>query len=126
MKTTIFTVQNHDQQHSKGRSHLDIRILSPSKKVAWSWALPKNRFPEDQERMLIIKVQSHPAWYMNFEGSLKNGDKVSLFDKGKVDILKYNDHMLYLKFNGEKIKGMYYFIHLHKDNWIILKGKTNV
>jgi len=120
---TVFSVQEHYQK-SKRSSHFDLRILDLKKKVLWSWAFPKRKFPEVGEKVLAIKTQDHKISYMYFEGNLKNGDVVSLHDKGRCHVILVKYNLVIMYFEGQKIKGAFNFVKIHSmgDSWIVTKS----
>jgi bifunctional non-homologous end joining protein LigD len=123
---TRFSVQKHDQK-KKRKAHLDIRILNRSGSDTWSWAIPEGRFPTQKERLLAIRTPNHPANYMYFSGTLSNGDKVTVFDRGECKILVHKHNLIIVYFRGKHIKGAYNLIRLHsgkdKNSWLITKSK---
>ena len=121
---TLFSIQEHYQK-SKKSSHFDLRILDPKKKVLWSWAFPKRKFPEVGEKVLAIQTVNHQVSYMYFEGKLDNGDIVSVYDKGKCHIIMIKNNLIIFYFDGKKIKGAYNFIKsfTSKDSWLVVKSK---
>ena len=122
---TLFSIQEHYQK-SKRSSHYDLRVLDPKRKVLWSWAFPKLKFPETGEKVLAIKTQDHKVSYMYFQGKLDNGDVVSLHDKGKCHVLMYKYNLVILYFEGQKVKGAYNFIRSFssKNSWLVTKSKA--
>ena len=123
MPLTKYSIQKHYRKSHRS-SHLDLRILDPRKKKRlWSWALVKERFPEDGEKLLAIRTPDHRLEYMYFEGELENRDKVTLFDKGICDIIHDGSYLKIFYFKGEKINGAYNFIRLHSNVWLVTKAK---
>ena len=123
MKKTIFSIQQHKQKGNK--IHWDLRILNPGNDIwAWSWALPKMRFPNVGERLLAVRVADHRRSYMHFQGRLDNGDVVTLHDSGDATIYKYEKNTIYVSFEGKVEKGFYILIRTNGDNWIII-GSEN-
>lgn len=121
MINSVFSIQEHYRKKQK-RSHLDLRILDPNKNILISFAIPKFKLPEKGDRLLAIKTEDHNIDYLDFEGTLKNGDKVSLLDKGKCKIITLKKHIITIKLNGKKIKEVYTIIKIiNGDNWIIFK-----
>ena len=121
---TLFSIQEHHQKRNKS-SHYDLRILDIKKRVLWSWAIPKMKFPGIGEKVLAIKTVDHPISYMYFSGKLSNGDTVLLYDKGKCKILLNVHDIIIFYFEGAKIKGAYNFIKLSgsEDAWLVVKSK---
>ncbi len=121
---TLFSIQEHFQK-AKRASHYDLRVLDPEKRVLWSWAFPKRRFPEYGEKVLAIRTPNHPLHYMYFQGKLHNGDMVSLHDKGECYIITYKYNLVILYFKGNKINGTYNFIRSFssKNSWFVTKSR---
>ena len=121
---TLFSIQEHYQK-SKRVSHYDLRILDPSKRTLWSWAFPKRKFPEHGEKVLAIRTMNHPVSYMYFEGRLKDADMVTLFDRGKCNIIVYKDNLIILHLIGDHINGVFNFIKSHpsENSWLVTKSK---
>lgn len=65
------------QQHNARRAgpHWDLRLVDPSTQHAHSFAIPKQRFPADLERMLLaIQTPTHTADYaFNYQGGIPRG-----------------------------------------------------
>tara|TARA_R110000824_G_scaffold210005_1_gene395825 strand:+ start:371 stop:778 length:408 start_codon:yes stop_codon:yes gene_type:complete len=127
---TKFSIQIHNQKKRKNRSHWDIRILSPRKLKLWSWAIPKSHFPERGEKVLAVRTSDHKVSYLMFEGTLKNGDKVSLYDYGECDLIITKRSNLVIRFKGKKVKEVFTFVktqgNTSDDKWLIIRGsKTN-
>ena len=119
-----FSVQIHWQKKNRSE-HFDLRILDPKKKFLWSWAMPKKRFPDYKEKVLALKTANHKISYMYFSGTLTNGDKVGLYDRGECTIIFYNQKFMIVKLDGVKVNGIYNFIKLiNTDNsWLIMASK---
>ncbi len=127
MKTkTKFSIQKHYQK-KKRSVHYDIRILGDRSKKLYSWALPKMKFPRIGQRVLAIRTVDHPVDYMYFEGRLKNGDVVTVVDRGECDVLVNTKKVIVFDFKGKVINGVYNFINVDttKDTWIITKSRKN-
>jgi len=126
MFNSKFSLQLHKQKKSN-KNHLDIRIINQYHTAAWSWAIPKSKFPEKNEKILIIKTADHSIDYMRFQGKLKNGDIVLSVDYGDCKVLVHKDNLMMIQFNGKIVSGVYNFIRLHsersKSSWILLKSK---
>ena len=128
MFKTKFSIQAHVPK-KRSNDHLDIRILNQKKDTLWSWALPKNKTPVKGEQRLAIRTPNHPVPYMYFQGTLDNGDKVSVIDRGECKVLVNKHNLIVVYFRGKKMNGAYNFVKLHspkrKDSWLITKLKEN-
>lgn len=123
---TRFSVQIHWQKRVK-KSHFDLRIVAPSGMTTWSWAFPKQKFPVSNERILAIKTANHKISYMYYHGTLKNGDVVSVYDRGTCVILKISKDLYVFRFSGKHINGTFVFIKIQnsEDSWIVLRSKKS-
>jgi len=127
MFKTKFSMQIHRQKNR--HTHSDLRILNEDKTTLWSWALPKINFPGRGKKVLAIRTANHLVSYMYFQGTLKNGDKVTLFDRGDCKVLIETHNLIIIYFRGKKIKGAYNLIRMHNskkdDSWIISKSRKS-
>ena len=122
---TNFSVQFH---HSKtAGKHWDFRIYNPTTRKVMSWALPKQRFPEEDEKIRAMWVDdTHSVNYMTFERDSKYGAQVELIDHGDVEMGVIKD-TIYLFLRGKKIKGFYLMVNIHKSKtWLIMKGSPSI
>ena len=121
---TRFSIQNHWQKRTRS-NHFDLRILSPRKNTLYSWAIPKSQFPEEGKKTLAIRTSNHPVSYMYFQGTLDNGDKVQVYDRGECKVLVYKENLMIVHFYGNKINGTYNFIRLVKseNSWLVTKSR---
>jgi len=123
---TRFSIQNHWQKRVRS-AHFDLRVLDPDRRILWSWAFPKARFPEEGERLLAIRTPDHRLSYMYFRGSLKNGDKVTIFDRGDCRVILLSHNLVIIYFHGKEIIGTFNFIRLvkTKDAWLVTRSKKH-
>jgi hypothetical protein len=123
---TRFSIQNHWQKRVRS-AHFDLRILSPFRNILWSWAFPKARFPNEGEKLLAIRTPDHRLSYMYFRGSLDNGDKVDVYDRGECRVLLQSHNLIIVYFHGKKIIGTFNFIKLVKSEnaWLVTQSKKN-
>lgn len=73
------------QRHKADRAgeHLDFRIGDPEIQFL-SWAIPKAKLPEPNERLLAVQQPLHEYDYGKFEGRIEEG-----YGKGEVKLEKY-------------------------------------
>jgi bifunctional non-homologous end joining protein LigD len=124
MFNSSFSVQLHKQKKSNS-NHYDLRVLNKSKTSLLSWAIPKARLPKTGERILAIQTSNHAISYITFQGSLKNGDKVTLVDKGKCKVIVYTPKLLIVTLKGKHIKDTYKLVKIkdrgNQVKWLISK-----
>lgn len=120
-----FSTQIHKRKKNRSK-HLDLRVFNPRRTALWSWAFPKVRFPEVSEKFLAIRTPDHDISYFAFEGTLRNGDIITLFDGGHCDIVIDKQLHKTMFFRGSKIKGLFTFIKIYgskTNSWIVIKSK---
>jgi len=123
-----FSIQFHHGSRPGSGNHWDFRIMMPNGKV-WSWAIPKRKFPEKKDKVLAVWVDdSHKPKHMTFQGFLKSGEEVELFDYGDIIFLNDpetkpvpNDTMTF-QLNGSEITGIFHMIKIG-NNWLLLRSQ---
>lgn len=124
MTKSKFVLIEH-QTLRKGHDHYDLRFKIPGS-VDWnSFALPKG-LPTGSEKKKIIRTTIHSEKEALYTGEIQAGDygagKLNKEDSGSCDILVYEPNKkITIRFNGSKLKGIYYFINLE----YVKKGKNN-
>lgn len=125
MIKTTFVIQEHYRKKMR-KSHYDIRIVKPSKDKAFSWAIPKMKFPEDNEKVLAIRTPDHKLSVLKLiDSTLSNGDRIKTIDKGNCVIVSISDNRIIFTFDGKLLNGKYVFINIgannNNENWLIKK-----
>jgi len=125
MIKSTFTVHEHYRRRQHG-THWDLRVLRPDKRYCWSWALPKERFPEPGEKLLTIQTPDHPNSILTLQGTLEDaGDRMKIVDTGECEIILNKPTHRSILFNGKKIKGLYVFVYLANKQWLMLASKKD-
>ncbi len=124
-----FVVQEHQATHL----HYDFRLEMPASPeggewVLKSWAVPKGVPTEKGVRHLAIQVENHPVDYIDFEGTIPEGQygagTVKIWDSGEYDLIKRVPKEIEFILKGSKLKGRYILIFTgwkEKNNWLIFK-----
>lgn len=125
------------QKHDASSLHYDLRIECDG--VLKSWAVPKGPSTDSSEKRLAIRTEDHPVDYIDFEGTIPEGEygagTVLLWDKGTYEnITEKNGQIKPLKdaiedghflvaLYGKKIHGGYAMTRTDKDDgqWIFVK-----
>jgi bifunctional non-homologous end joining protein LigD len=127
-KKRRFVIQKHDAS----RLHYDFRLELNGTLV--SWAVPKGLPMTKGEKHLAVKVEDHPISYIDFEGTIPQGEygggTVQVWDRGTYEVLqtktsaKELDHgKLHFTLHGKKLKGEWYLVRLRDENqWLIIKA----
>lgn len=123
-KAPVFVIQEH---HARNL-HWDFRLEHNG--VLASWALPKGVPAEINQKHLAVQVEDHPYDYKDFEGEIPKGQygagAVTIWDKGTYEPLKWDDKMVEINANGQKLKGRYSLVKTNyggrKNSWLIIKN----
>jgi DNA ligase D-like protein (predicted 3'-phosphoesterase) len=120
----IFVVQEH---HAR-RLHYDFRLEKGG--VLKSWAVPKGIPETTEDKRLAVMVEDHPLEYAKFEGVIPKGEygagPVKIWDKGTYKPKVWDEKMIEVILNGERLRGRYVLVRLKKageKSWLMLKAK---
>ncbi len=116
------------QEHHARRLHYDFRLERQG--VMKSWAVPKGLPLNSGEKRLAIEVEDHPLEYRKFEGTIPKGEygagTVTIWDKGSYQTKVWDEKMIEITLNGEKLHGRYVLARFKKageKGWILLKAR---
>lgn len=117
-----FVVQKHQASHL----HYDFRLELDG--VLKSWAVPKGPPEKAGEKRLAVAVEDHPVDYINFEGTIPEGEygagTVEIWDRGNFKLLKRESQLIDFELAGKKLHGNYALIQPPKfeaKNWLLIK-----
>lgn len=118
-----FVVQEHHASHL----HYDFRL--EMKGVLKSWAVPKGIPEKSKEKRLAVHVEDHPLDYINFHGTIPEGQygagEVKIFDSGLYSLLKNDPNEIEFVLKGDKLEGEYVLVKTKlggkEDNWLLIK-----
>lgn len=133
-----YVIHKHDAK--KAGEHFDLRIeipYGPNKGKLASFAIPKAKFPDDNEKLLAIRTPDHSRSWLTINGTFvidpgEYGEGViTVFQKGKMNLDGFSDK--YITFtieHGEHINGRFSLIKFRgnkandKQNlWILMRVK---
>lgn len=113
-------------KHAARSLHYDLRLELDG--VLRSWAVPKGPPETAGIRRLAIAVDDHPLNYIDFEGTIPEGEygagTVEIWDKGNFELANLTDKMIALTFHGDHLHGSYRLIHTKDKNWLIFKARN--
>jgi bifunctional non-homologous end joining protein LigD len=120
-----FVLHDHAARHH----HYDFRLERDG--VLKSWAVPKGLPEKTGERRLAIAVEDHPLGYVDFEGTIPEGEygagEVRIADEGWYESLVWNEDRIEVVLHGRIFSGKYVLLRFKKageKEWIVLKGKA--
>ena len=119
------------QKHAASRLHYDFRLELDG--VLKSWAVPKGVPFAKGEKRLAVQVEDHPIAYINFEGTIPQGQygggTVMVWDQGTFTTdsrsaaqeLKHGK--LHFTLDGKKLQGEWYLVQLRgSTQWLLIKS----
>lgn len=131
------------QKHAASHLHYDFRLEIDG--VLASWAVPKGPSADYADRRLAVQVENHPMDYINFEGTIPEGEygggTVMVWDTGTYhaegnDEIKKDDALMQkqlaegsikIVLDGKKLKGAWHLVKMKGDekNWLLMKSKSD-
>ncbi len=129
-----YVIQLHDASHL----HYDFRLEIGG--VLKSWAIPKGPSLSTKQRRLAVLTSDHALSYFDFEGMIPEGEygggTVLLWDIGTFKNIRrdknnkvvplqrcFDEGVLEIEIEGEKLKGGYALFHFRENNWLLVKKK---
>jgi DNA ligase D-like protein (predicted 3'-phosphoesterase) len=124
------------QKHAARRLHYDFRLEVEG--TLRSWAVPKGPSTDPREKRLAVEVEDHPLDYIDFEGTIGDGNygagTVIVWDRGTYSNLDESRDMAasikagHVKFrlDGEKLRGGWTLQRTHggeKPQWLLIKRR---
>ncbi|MGE0820793.1 MAG: DNA polymerase ligase N-terminal domain-containing protein [Candidatus Binatia bacterium] len=119
-----FVVHQHHARHL----HYDFRLEMNG--VLRSWAVPKGLPQRSGVRRLAIEVEDHPLEYIDFEGTIPQGQygagTVRIWDAGTYTLEKAEPDEVKFVLHGTKLKGAFVFVRMEKQpkNWMLLRPQS--
>jgi bifunctional non-homologous end joining protein LigD len=119
------------QKHKASKLHYDFR-LETRDGVLLSWAVPKGPSLDPKQRRLAVETEDHPLNYINFEGTIPEGNygagTVIVWDTGTyttdIDIRhQFGEGKISFVLSGRKIRGTYALIRIKPQHrqWLLIK-----
>lgn len=116
-------------QHYASRMHFDLRLEMEG--VLRSWAVPKGPSMNPAEKRLAVQVEDHPLEYMDFEGTIPEGEygagRVLIWDRGTYRLLERKNDKIVFFMEGEKLRGNFVLVRLKGSktgkDWLLIKQK---
>ena len=125
--STRFVVHEHHASHL----HFDFRLEMDG--VLRSWAVPKGPSMNPSEKRLAIQVEDHPLSYIDFEGTIPEGDygagEVVIWDSGGLEVIGKTKDVIEFSLKGKKLKGIFSLVRLKArgkgNQWLLIKKRDD-
>lgn len=131
MTRSKFIIMKHEAK--RAGLHYDLRFKMPNSKDWDSYAVRKGVPTEPGKKVMAVKTTIHSEKEALFTGKIETGygaGKLSKWDGGSCDIIKYDKKHMTIDFKGSKVKGIYHFISTgvmdkdySKPTYLLFKGK---
>jgi len=132
MYKSKFVIMEH--KALKAGLHWDLRFRLPNSKMWASFASRKKIPIEMGIKRMITRTNDHNEKEALLTGHITAGygaGKLTKWDGGSCDIIKYEDKHIIIEFKGSKIKGIYHIIStgvmdkdFKKPTYLLFKGKV--
>ena len=131
MTKSKFIIVRHDAK--RAGVHHDLRFVKPDKDVWMSFAVRKGIPTNLGTKVLAVRTHDHSTEEALFLGTIETGygaGKLTKFDDGACDILKFSPSHIIINFHGKKIKGTYHILStgvasrkFNENSFMLFKGK---
>lgn len=116
----------HEHRALKAGLHWDLRLGHDG--VLKSFASKKipDLIDDRTKKIIVFQQPDHDSEWFDFTGEISDGygaGKVSVWDKGEFDEIKWTMKLITLNFKGKKIKGNYSFVLYKENEWLMFKSK---
>lgn len=119
------------QKHAASHLHYDFRLEMGG--ALKSWAVPKGVPYSKGERRLAVQVEDHPISYIDFEGTIPQGEygggTVMVWDQGifepldEAPLRSLEEGRLHFLLHGRKLDGEWNLVRMRDGNqWLLIKG----
>ena len=121
-------------EHHASVLHFDFRLEMGG--VLKSWAVPKGPSLHPQERRLAVSVPDHAVSYINFEGTIAEGNygagEVRVWDQGTYEtpagespLAQLERGKLVFRLSGHKLQGEFVLLKMHgrARQWLLIKSR---
>ena len=116
-------------EHHASRLHFDFRLEMEG--FLRSWAVPKGPSMDPGEKRLAVEVEDHPLEYMDFEGTIPEGEygagRVVIWDGGGYRLLEQTRDKIIFSLEGKELRGDFALVRLGKSktgkDWLLIKQK---
>lgn len=113
-------------EHHASRLHFDFRLEIEG--VLRLWAVPKGSSMDPADKRLAVEVEDHPLTYLDFEGTIPEGEygagQVVIWDHGLYEPVEMKKGSRVFWLEGKKLRGTFALVQLKKSktgkDWLLI------
>lgn len=122
-----FVIHAHDSKRAP--FHYDLRFLTEFGTSAYSFAIPKHKMPEGDERILAKEQPTHPPQWVAMDhtqiGEGYGQGSVSTVDRGTI-YYKRKDKSFNLYLCGKIYNGAYHLINIRNSLFLLFRAQGSI
>ena len=119
-----FVIQEHHAL--RAGLHYDLRIEHDCVLKSWATRKIPDLVKDNVRKISLFQTPDHSLDWFSFEGEITDvygKGKVGIWDKGNVDIIKWNRNII-VEFFGNKLIGKYAIVPMTKEGqYLMLRSK---
>jgi bifunctional non-homologous end joining protein LigD len=110
------------QEHYARSHHFDLRLERDG--VLVSWAVPKGMPTDTGKNRLAMRVDDHDLSHLDVEDAtpvdgVPGAVKKSIWDRGTYTSEQFDEDMVIVVFDGERLEGRYAIFRTGGKNWLV-------
>ena len=119
----------HEHDSKRAPLHYDLRWKTEFKTSAFSFAIPKHKIPEGNEKILAKQQPMHPPAWVDMDhtqiGEGHGQGSVKTIDRGTI-YYKIKNRSFTIVLKGKKYFGAYHLIHIKNSDYLFFEAKNNI
>jgi bifunctional non-homologous end joining protein LigD len=110
------------QEHYARSHHFDLRLERDG--VLVSWAVPKGMPTDTKNNRLAMRVDDHDLSHLDVVDEtpvevVPGAVAISIWDRGTYEAEQFDDEMVIVAMNGERLDGRYAIFRTGGTNWLV-------
>ena len=110
------------QEHYARSHHFDLRLEREG--VLISWAVPKGMPTDTKKNRLAMRVDDHDMSHLDVEDEtpvegVPGAVAKSIWDHGTYTSERFDDEMVIVALDGERLEGRYAIFRTDGKNWLV-------
>jgi bifunctional non-homologous end joining protein LigD len=110
------------QEHYARSHHFDLRLERDG--VLVSWAVPKGMPTDTKNNRLAMRVDDHDLSHLDVVDEtpvevVPGAVAKSIWDRGTYEAEQFDDEMVIVAMNGERLAGRYAIFRTGGTNWLV-------